>query len=514
MKPQLILIAALFVTARASAQDCSNARVQQVIAYQREAQLRVRGVGAQVDSVQVLLGGPQFRNADVDQPDTIYTFAGDSLGRYLLYGLLPDREHGVAVRAWCGSVSGPVSPVRTFRTDPPGAPANDRPENYAILSGATLQCGPRPGTTRGATGPDAGEPACGGSADDDVWFNIQARYPGYRVSVRPVGGTDGEIVLEIFAGDGQVVACRNEGGPGDPETYELTNLSDTAEIRIRIFTAGQTGFAVFELCHEGVAARPVAAGAGCQSVPPVVVDGNGRPGDYVDVVDDRGQIVVGIENIRPLGAVAVSYYHHGGNLRVEDATGSRYASRNVTVRPTLPPDTLIGLRVYLTDAEVRQLLDAGAIEQIGQLALTKVSGRTCSPGYPGEGERITYRGGTRYGKDYVLDAALSTFGELFVHPADEPLAESPVGNPPVLSAGRGWTAYPVPLRGPLTVAPPAGWPEGPVAMRMLDTAARPVWMGTFPAAARYVIELPGLPAGAYRLLVITESSAAVLPVLR
>ena len=514
MTPQLILIAALIFTAGASAQDCSNARVQQVIAYQREAQLRVQDVGAQVDSVQVLLGGPGFRDPVRDQPDTIYVFAGDSLGRYLLYGLLPDREYGVSVRAWCGAVSGRRSPVRTFRTEPPGAPANDRPENYAILAGAALQCGPRPGTTRGATGPDTADGTCGGVADDDVWFNIQARYPGYRISVRPVGGTDRDVVVELYDGAGEVLACVNDGGAGDTETYELTNVPEDAEIRIRVYTAGATGFAVFELCHEGIAARPVAAGEGCQEVPPVIVDGSGNPGDYIDVVDDRGQVVVSIENIRPLGEVTVAYYHHGGNLRVEDATGSRYASRNVTVRPTQQPDTVVGLRLYLTDAEVRQLLDAAAIEQIGQLAVTKINGRTCSPGYPGDGELITYRGGSRYGQDYVLDVSLSEFSEFFVHPAGEPLSLGTVAALPDPPPPRGWTAYPVPVRGALTVDPPKERPGGPVVLRLLDAAGRAVWVRTYPAAARYVIDLAGLSPGSYHLLVVTRTSSAVLRVLR
>ena len=514
MTPQLILIAALIFTAGMSAQDCSNARVLQVIAFQREAQLRLQDVGARVDSVQVLLGGPEFRNPIRDRPDTIYTFSGDSLGRYLLYGLLPDREHGVAVRAWCGADSGRVSSVRTFRTEPAGAPANDRPEDYAILAGAVLQCGPRPGTTRGATGPDTADGSCGGVADDDVWFNIQARYAGYRISVRPVGGTDRDVVVELYDGTGEVLACVNSGGPGDTESYEVTNLPADAEIGIRVYTAGDTGFAVFELCHEGLAARPVAAGPGCQEVPPVQVDGSGEAGEYIDVVDERGQIVVSIENIRPLGEVAVAYFHHGGNLRVEDATDSRYASRNVALRPAVPPDTAIGVRLYLTDAEMRQLLDAGSIANIGELAVARVGGRVCSAGYPGAGEVVDFRGGSRYGRDYVLEVRLTAFGELFVYPAGEPLSTVTTAAPQQEDGKDGWRVYPNPAPEWLTVRPPAAHLARPFDLRLLDGGGRIVRQQGCPAGNPCQLPLALLPAGVYTLLIEAEHRTLAWRIVR
>ncbi len=499
MRYQLILIYLAVFPACLVGQECPAPEIIQILPYQRAAQIVLFNIGEEVDSVKIFLGGPAFRNPLTDQADTVFTFRGNLPYRgYNLYDLQPKRNYLPIARSYCDGVPSAFSNFQLFRTDTTGRPPGNSRTKKNILAGAALRCSYRPGTTRDATGPDVGEEPCAGVADDDVWYNLRAFYQGYRLTVRPIAGSDPDLVMQIYDDSGALLACIDAGGESESETFQLQNLEKNSEIDIRVFTKGEGGYCDFEICTEGIAARPIALGAGCTEVPATTVDGRGRVGEFVDVLDSTGALVASIENTQPLGTVRTSFYLHSGDIRVTNQTQARYARRNVSLRPANEPDTAVAVRLYFTEAEVNELVLLGAISGVDGLGVTKVAEAICSEFFSGAGEEVTFRRAGRYGDGFFVEVGVAGFSEFFIHPAAEAMTVTTSGEP-VRAASAGWQLAPVPFTDHLRLSVPDHLRESPVSVVVMDVNGRQVQRTFHAAASHHDLQTSSWPTGIYLL---------------
>ena len=495
----LTVFGVMVVCSGLQAADCPAPRIVQVLPLQRSVQVVLFDLNDEVDSVSVYLGGESFRDPLRDVADTVYTFS-DPLpeGGFNLYNLRPATDYVVVARAHCGDQQSDFSSARRFRTEPAGAPRGDDPNQAIILSGGAVRCNYFPATTREATGPDRPLEGCEGDASDDVWYRLRAIYPGYRLSVRPVGGTDQDLVLQVYDHEGQLLACVDRAGPGKPETYELDNLEKNQAIDLRIFTKGAEGYADFEICSRGIPTRPIAGEPGCTVGPTVTVDGAGND-LFVPVTDSAGNIIAGIEDRYPLGEVSVSYYLHSGGTRVAGTGLARYADRNVTLRPSVPPPAPVGVRLYLTEAEVEALVDLGAVSGVDGLTVTVTEGTDCSRFYPGGGQETRWRRAGRYGNGYFVEAEVDFLGEFFLHPAAELLATTTASVGAPSPVGK-WRIFPNPVEETLHLIPPPEDRDLSVLVHVLDARGKTVLRQETGPGSRRQLTTGNLPPGIYTLL--------------
>ncbi|WP_116105908.1 T9SS type A sorting domain-containing protein [Lewinella sp. IMCC34191] len=491
----------LLLTSFVAVGQCPAPNLLQITEYQRTAVVLVSNIDANSDSIQILLGDEFFLDANRDVYDTVYTFASDGAsGAFILYDLEPDSPYRVIVRSICDDVPG-LSTERgeLFRTEPAGPPENDNRGNAYFLGGAIVRCAYYPGTTRDATPTDTQGPGCTGAADDEVWYSLRQVFEEYRVSFRPVGGTDQDLVVEVFDTQMNTIDCLDAGGDGVEETYHITGLGQDEYRYFRVFSKG-AGYTDFEYCHYGIPALPVATGTGCISVPAVTFDGGGAPDELVDIVDGNGAVVVSLENTQPLGEVNVSYYGHDGELRTTE-NSARYASRNVTIVPATQPGDTVAVRIYLSAAEVGQLLQSGAISGAGELDVTKISAATCSNLFPGGGKNVTFRDAGTYGTGYFVEVDVTEFSEFFVHPRSEPLTTTTavVENG---GANQPWGVAPNPVTDRVILTPPTELEDQRVTADVFDGMGRSVTHRILSAGSRQTLDTADWPSGVY-VLVLT-----------
>ena len=178
---------------------------------------------------------------------------------------------------------------------------------------------------------------------------------------------------------------------------------------------GEAGdFSVDQLRIEACTDPPVVAlpTNACSPQANAVVDGTA--GGFVDILDAGGAVIASISTTVDLGFVAAQVYGYDGATRI---AGGAYMDRNVTI----VPDNSLGtgtatVRLYFTDTEMQDLVDAGAINAAGDaLGINKVSGTMCSVAYPGGGQLIPSTNVAQYdGSDWVVTFTVDSFSEFFV----------------------------------------------------------------------------------------------------
>lgn len=121
----------------------------------------------------------------------------------------------------------------------------------AIPLTITTQCNPTAGITNGATQSQTG---CTGTADDDVWYQINPSVPDFTITV--VGGSGFDPVVELFSGTcgGSSLDCDNGGGAATTASITRTGMFTGIPYWIRVYHAGTgSGSGDFTICvHEPV----------------------------------------------------------------------------------------------------------------------------------------------------------------------------------------------------------------------------------------------------------------------
>lgn len=153
----------------------------------------------------------------------------------------------------------------------PPAPSNDNCINAEILQPTSSNVAVyTPGTTAFAT---QSQPACSGTADDDVWYKFVATQTSHRISVRQLG-MQGTAIVELFSGScGALLSlnCFNSF----PSSNNVSGLTVGQEYFFRIYSSGNSGAGTFEVaitsapqndeCSAATALSPNPAGVFCTS---------------------------------------------------------------------------------------------------------------------------------------------------------------------------------------------------------------------------------------------------------
>jgi gliding motility-associated-like protein len=137
-------------------------------------------------------------------------------------------------------------------------PANNNCSGAIVLTpGAS--CIPVSGTTASAT---QSQPACSGSASDDVWYTFTANSNALNVVV--TGSPSFNAVVQLFSGScgGTSMACANATGNGGIETINSTTLVFNTQywIRVHHFTSTASVNPTFTICVSAPIVEPPCSG--------------------------------------------------------------------------------------------------------------------------------------------------------------------------------------------------------------------------------------------------------------
>lgn len=157
-----------------------------------------------------------------------------------------------------GLVNGVVHYIRLFTPDGSDAeyticitgtdgPLNDEIAGAVPLNAAALTCtNPLAGTTAMATASATAAPVCGGVADDDVWYTYTAtdNYHVIRVAATADIAIDNAVLIN---GALQSFGCANDRTDGIEE-LSINNLTVGQQYYVRVYTAGASASATFDIC--------------------------------------------------------------------------------------------------------------------------------------------------------------------------------------------------------------------------------------------------------------------------
>jgi gliding motility-associated-like protein len=125
-------------------------------------------------------------------------------------------------------------------------PSNNNCSGAIVLTPGAI-CVPTNGTTAGAT---QSQPACAGSASDDVWYTFTANANALTVVV--AGSASFNAVVQLFSGTcgGTSMACVNATGNGGIETLTSTTLAVGVQywVRVHHFSTSAAASPTFSIC--------------------------------------------------------------------------------------------------------------------------------------------------------------------------------------------------------------------------------------------------------------------------
>ena len=463
--------------------------------------------------------GPR-RRFDPNNDEPIAELVTDDNRRAIIWDLEPGEAYDFFVRQICGPGDTSVfaGPTQLFLQEPAGRTPNDERAGEfraEIIGSASSGCFGQPGSTRFATASSLGAGGCA-AVGPDVWYELNPIAPRYTFAVEAANGTSADLALEFwdnrFEGTdwvGQRIACVDDGGPGESETFTLNTSSlplvnGRATVYVRVVSADGAP-ADFLICGSQDAPA-VLEPDGCALPVFADFDGTGAAGALVDVLTDEGQIVCAIENTAALGQVVVSAYGFpGGETRRLGGDGPAYADRSVTIDVSTQPTAPVLVRFYLSAADIAGLIAAGAFPADGQfgteelLAIARVAQTSCSVEFPGEASAVEFVAAGPYGDGaYYVDVRVSGFSEFFFSGVADPLPTTTVG---VRTAP---TTHPLqlapnPARRSVTVTLPQNFPHAaPLAVQVSDATGRVVSEAVLPKGATAVsLDVSGLAAGLY-----------------
>lgn len=166
-----------------------------------------------------------------------------------LSGLTIGNTYYVRVYTYTGT-SGQTSTFSVCVTSPPPPPANDEcagAYTVAVNSSSTACTSQTGGTLVGATASSYTN-ACGGTADDDVWYSFVATSTSHSITLNSLAGSTTDLYISVYGG-----SCGSPGSPlvcSDPQSTSVGGLTVGNTYFIRIFsytsTSGQTS--TFSVC--------------------------------------------------------------------------------------------------------------------------------------------------------------------------------------------------------------------------------------------------------------------------
>lgn len=151
-------------------------------------------------------------------------------------GLTPGNTYYVRIYSWT-STAGQNSTFDLCIGSPPSPPSNDNCGGSTPLTSST-GCNSVLGTIAGATASPQTN-ACGGTADDDVWYSFVATSAGANITLSNVTGSTTDLYHSVYSG-----TCGSIGTPivcSDPNTSAVTGLIPGNTYYVRVYTYTSTG---------------------------------------------------------------------------------------------------------------------------------------------------------------------------------------------------------------------------------------------------------------------------------
>lgn len=163
---------------------------------------------------------------------------------------------------------------------------------------------------------------------------------------------------------------------------------------------------------------PIASGApynACVNGTTVVIkNSNNNTTTWQKLYDASGAVIAEV-NARgnQLDTVKTSVYVNSGPVQ-QDLNGRFYLDRNVSIRPKVQPSSPVGVRLYLTAAELAALQAVDPQANINNLNITKV-GTDC-PAQPNSNNTfIVTNSAQGYLGNYYLEFDVNSFSSFFMH---------------------------------------------------------------------------------------------------
>jgi len=294
----------------------------------------------------------------------------------------------------------------------PTAPTNDDCADAIALTAGS----PITGTSAGASSGGAST-SC---VNVGVWYSFVGTGGTMTVRVTPDGSED--IALEIYEGgcpapgaEGSI--CEDLGIGGDFEEWSMSTLAGQ---QYYVYTGessfgSPTGSFTISLTADPVAAVATATGCAATATVDVAMESVWYP-----ITDGGGNLIAKINSTIALGSTDVNLYGHSGAIRT---SGSPYASRNLTINPSVDPaGNDVRVRLYYTAAEIAELIGADAtVDDLSDVVVTKVSGTSCSTTYDAGAPALRITPNTFGAYDgsngHFIELTVTTFSEFFVSSA-------------------------------------------------------------------------------------------------
>jgi trimeric autotransporter adhesin len=134
---------------------------------------------------------------------------------------------------------------------------------------------------------------------------------------------------------------------------------------------------------------------------------------WVPITDSLGNVIAEIKaNGNNLGTITSSLYIHSGMAR--SASGKYYLNRSLTITPQTQPSSAVTIRLYLTAAELADLVSTvgSGVSTITDLNIYKNTDAN-STVFTNTPTLITPSARTSFGSDYVITASITSFSSFY-----------------------------------------------------------------------------------------------------
>ncbi len=146
----------------------------------------------------------------------------------------------------------------------------------------------------------------------------------------------------------------------------------------------------------------------------VIKNSNNNTNTWQKLYDVSGAVIAEV-NARgnQLDTVKTTVYVNNGPTQ-QDLNGRFYLDRNVSIQPKVQPSSPVGVRLYLTAAELAALQAADPLANINNLNITKV-GANC-PAQPNSNNTFVVSNSAQgYLGNYYLEFDVNSFSSFFIH---------------------------------------------------------------------------------------------------
>lgn len=219
----------------------------------------------------------------------------------------------------------------------------------------------------------------------------------------------------LVSGNHMLVAANDDSGSAGGYSPRIADVSCLIPGRTYFVQidgwSGETGTFSFSITDPDIPCPTAPTGSGgCGTSYSATSNGHG---EWIHISDGSGQRIVSINDMfNNLGGISVDYAIHNGANRKD---GDNYPLLNRDWYVTVANDNAATIRLYLTDQEFQDLINAGGPMALDEIKLLKLSGGNCSDYSTGSPEVLSasYSMEGFSGNTHVLEYHISGFSSFF-----------------------------------------------------------------------------------------------------